>query len=180
MESVSFFQRPMLLLFVYRVVARFRDLASPLPAFETVEFLRGEEDVSPTFNPPAWKARVFLYTRHLGISSKICPAWVAPPSTRLSQHSFPSSLVHSSSFTRLNIPSSGWRYHRGSQFSYINLITPCSRILLEKLIGSQLVKKFHTFYGTRRFITAFTSARHLSLSWVSSIQSLPPSPLPED
>ena len=25
------------------------------------------------------------------------------------------------------------------------------------------------FYGTRRFITAFTSARHLSLSWASSI-----------
>ena len=29
----------------------------------------------------------------------------------------------------------------------------------------QLVKKFPTFYGTRRFITAFTSARHPSLSW---------------
>jgi hypothetical protein len=35
--------------------------------------------------------------------------------------------------------------------------------LLEKLTGSQLVKKFPTFYGTRRFLTAFTSARHLSL-----------------
>jgi hypothetical protein len=30
------------------------------------------------------------------------------------------------------------------------------------------------FYGTQSFITAFTSARHLSLSWVRSIQSLPP------
>jgi hypothetical protein len=29
-------------------------------------------------------------------------------------------------------------------------------------------------------ITAFTSARHLSLSWASSIQSMPPFPLPED
>jgi len=29
--------------------------------------------------------------------------------------------------------------------------------LLEKLIGSQLVKKFPAFYGTRNFITAFTS-----------------------
>jgi hypothetical protein len=28
----------------------------------------------------------------------------------------------------------------------------------EKLTGSQLVKKFPTIYGTRRFITAFTSA----------------------
>jgi len=33
----------------------------------------------------------------------------------------------------------------------------------EKLTGSQPVKKFSTFYGTRRFITAVTSARHLSL-----------------
>ena len=30
--------------------------------------------------------------------------------------------------------------------------------------GSQLVKKFPAFYETRKFITAFTSARHLSLS----------------
>ena len=33
------------------------------------------------------------------------------------------------------------------------LLTPCSRILLKKLTGSQLVKKFPTFYATRRFIT---------------------------
>ena len=49
-----------------------------------------------------------------------------------------------------------------------------SRILLEKLTGSQLVKKFSAFYGTRRFITTFTSARHLSLSRATSIQSVPP------
>jgi hypothetical protein len=52
-----------------------------------------------------------------------------------------------------------------------DLFLPMSRVLLEKLTGSQLVKKFSAFYGTRRFITAFTSARHLSLSWASSIQS---------
>jgi len=52
------------------------------------------------------------------------------------------------------------------------LLTPCSRVLLEKLTGSQLVLKFPAFYGTRRFITAFTRAHHLSLSWTSSIQSL--------
>jgi hypothetical protein len=39
-----------------------------------------------------------------------------------------------------------------------------SRGLLEKLTVSQLVKKFPAFYGTRGFITAFTRARHLSLS----------------
>ena len=33
-------------------------------------------------------------------------------------------------------------------------------------------QNFPAFYGTRRFITAFTSARHLSLSRASSIQSI--------
>ena len=56
------------------------------------------------------------------------------------------------------------------------LLTPWCRVLLEKLTGLQLVKKFPAFYGTRRFITAFTSARHLSLSWSSPIQSTCPQP----
>ena len=56
------------------------------------------------------------------------------------------------------------------------LLTPWSRVLLEKLTGSQQVKKFPAFYGTRRFFTVFTSPRHLSLSWASSIQSIPPHP----
>ena len=56
------------------------------------------------------------------------------------------------------------------------LLTPCTRVLLEKLTGSQLVKKFPAFYGNRRFINPFTSVRHLSLSWASSVQSMPPHP----
>ena len=44
----------------------------------------------------------------------------------------------------------------------------------EKLTSSQLVKKFPLFYGIQRFISTFTSAQHLSLSWASSIQSMPP------
>ena len=47
---------------------------------------------------------------------------------------------------------------------HTKLITPWSRVLLEKLTGSQLIKKFSAFYGTRKFITAFTSVRYLSLS----------------
>jgi hypothetical protein len=35
----------------------------------------------------------------------------------------------------------------------------------KKLIGSQLVKELPALYGTQRFITAFTIAHHLSLSW---------------
>jgi hypothetical protein len=53
---------------------------------------------------------------------------------------------------------------RGVTYLLTYLLTPCSRVLLEKLTGLQLVKKFLAFYGTRRFTTAFTIARHLSLS----------------
>ena len=44
------------------------------------------------------------------------------------------------------------------------LLTPWGTVLLEKLTGPQLVKKFPAFYGTRKFITVLTIARHLSLS----------------
>ena len=47
------------------------------------------------------------------------------------------------------------------------LLTPWCRVLLEKLTGLQIVKKFPAFHGTRRFITVLTSVLHLSLSWVS-------------
>ena len=59
-----------------------------------------------------------------------------------------------------------------------NLLTPWCRALLEKLTGLQLVKKLPAFHGTRRFITALTSVRHLSPSWASLIQSIYPHPTP--
>ena len=60
----------------------------------------------------------------------------------------------------------------------IHLITSLLHgvVLLEKVTGSQLVKKFPTFYGTRRFNTAFIRARHLSLSCATSVQFMPPHP----
>jgi len=48
------------------------------------------------------------------------------------------------------------------------LLTPRSRALHEKLTGSQIVKKFPTFYGTRMFVIVFTTARHLFPSWARS------------
>jgi len=56
------------------------------------------------------------------------------------------------------------------------LLTPWCRVLLEQLTGLQLVKKFPAFHGTRKFITALTTVRHLSLSWASPIQSIYPHP----
>jgi hypothetical protein len=43
-----------------------------------------------------------------------------------------------------------------------NLLAPYSTVLLEKLTGLQLLKNFHAFYGTRRFIIALTSAHHVT------------------
>jgi len=60
------------------------------------------------------------------------------------------------------------------------LLISWGKVLLEKLTSSQLVTKFPAFYGTRRFITAFTSACHLSLSWTVSIHCVPLIPPPED
>jgi len=56
------------------------------------------------------------------------------------------------------------------------LLTPWCRVLLEKLTGLQLVKKFPAFHGTRMFITALTNVRHLSLPWANPIQSMYPHP----
>jgi hypothetical protein len=60
--------------------------------------------------------------------------------------------------------------------SKVKLLKPYCTVLLENPTGSQLVKKFPAFYGTRRFITAFTGVCHLPLSWASSIESIPPHP----
>ena len=56
------------------------------------------------------------------------------------------------------------------------LLTPWCRVLLEKLTGLQLVKKFPAFHGIRWFITALTSVGHMFLSWASPIQSIYPHP----
>ena len=44
-----------------------------------------------------------------------------------------------------------------------------------EVTSSEPVKKFPAFNGTWRFITAFTCAFHLSLSWAKSVHSMPPS-----
>ena len=73
-------------------------------------------------------------------------------------------------------PSSGSSIRSFRLKHQIYLLTPWCRVLVEKLTGLQLVKKFSAFHGNRRFITALTSVRHLSLSWASSIQSTCPHP----
>jgi len=57
------------------------------------------------------------------------------------------------------------------------LLTPWSKVLLEKLTGFQLVKKFPAFYGTRSIhIHCIHNCTPLSLSWACSINSIHPPP----
>jgi len=59
-------------------------------------------------------------------------------------------------------------------YSLTYSLTQWYRVLLEKLTALQQVKEFPAFHRTRRFITALTNVRHLSLSWASPIQSIYP------
>ena len=62
------------------------------------------------------------------------------------------------------------------KYRYIYLLTSWSRVLLENLTGSAASEEIPRIFGTRRFITVLTSARHLSLSSANSIQSSQPPP----
>ena len=53
-----------------------------------------------------------------------------------------------------------------------NLLSPRDTVPLEKLTVAQPVKKFPSFFGAWWFITAFTRARHLTLSSARSIPSI--------
>jgi hypothetical protein len=68
-----------------------------------------------------------------------------------------------------------WRLKSSGLWRWINGFRRFggSRFLVEKPTGPQLIKIFAAFYGSRKFITVFTRAHHLSLSWATSIQSIP-------
>jgi hypothetical protein len=64
--------------------------------------------------------------------------------------------------------------------SKIHCLSPThswSWVLLEEPPIVQPLKNFPEFYGTRRFITVFTRTLHWSLSWASSVQSIPFHPI---
>ena len=93
-----------------------------------------------------------------------------------------SKLAHSKNDKSIKLRRKGNIFHVTLPLTYLltYLLTPWCRVLLEKLTGLQLVKKFPAFHGTRRFITALTTVRHLSLSWASPIQSITHIPPPGD
>ena len=64
--------------------------------------------------------------------------------------------------------------------SHTYLLSLWSRVLIEKLTGPKSVKKFPTFYGTPRLITAFASAPHLTHTEPDRFRPCLHIPLPED
>jgi hypothetical protein len=56
--------------------------------------------------------------------------------------------------------SAGFMYFKNAfpKISDTYLLTPCSRVILEKLTGFAASQEIPRIYGTRKFITAFTSA----------------------
>ena len=57
-----------------------------------------------------------------------------------------------------------------------HILTPWSRVLLEKLTGSAASQEISRIFGIQKFLTVLTSALHLSISWANSIQSPQPPP----
>ena len=117
-------------------------------------------------------ALYFIIARHLMAH----PGIIALPCRWERQQASLLSVTRGSSHSsHVDLSSTGCHVHyKENILNYC--LNPYTRVLLEKLTGSQLVKKFLAFYGTRRFITAFTSASHLAFSWARSIHSMPPHP----
>ena len=90
--------------------------------------------------------------------------WIFIPSV-LSRNSFAERALFSI-FTASHVSDSLLTY----------LLTPWSSVLLEKLTVSAASQEIPRIFGTRRFITVLTSARHMFLSWANSIQSPQPPP----
>ena len=95
----------------------------------------------------------------------------------------PNSTVTNTCSKVLNPPENNFisfflsKFHQLNRFHFYQLtylLTPWCKVPLEQLTGLQLVKKFPAFHGTKRFITALTSVRQLSLSWASPYTHIPP------
>jgi len=78
----------------------------------------------------------------------------------------------------MQLPSSRWtdkiypyfqRIHTGNGDRGVCLKMGWSTVVLCKMTGPQLVKKFPTIYRTRRFTAAFLTARHLFLSQTNPV-----------
>ena len=81
-------------------------------------------------------------------------------------------MPHPSHYSRFYHPNNiGWAVQIIKLLNMYFTPIPC---YLAPLRRTYLPQKLPAFYGTRKFITAFTSSHHQSLSLARSIQSIPP------
>jgi len=99
-------------------------------------------------------------------------SWASPIQSIYPHPTSSRSILILSTHLRLGLPSGVFP----SDYLLTHTLTPRCTVLLQKLFGFQPVEKFPAFHGTRKFVNALTSVRHLSLSWASRIQSAPPHP----
>jgi len=168
-------------------------MTPPPPPKKTPTKKKPPQKKPPPFKPKIPTVRVVLLTQNtvhsLGLlqtvtTGRLLPIHQEPPKCQL-EYEAASQPCTESYWLRLlrrhGIPQSPSSYivtelssHSPSERDVINgqmlgfhILTPWCWVLLDKLTGLQLVKKFPAFHGTRRFITELTSIRHLSLSWAS-------------
>jgi hypothetical protein len=99
-----------------------------------------------------------LKAHHLSLVLMV--QWIPNRSGRVGlQHAIPLLEIEPRSLGSESLSST---LNRLLKFTYLH--NQWSKVLPEKLKRPKLLKKFPAFYGTRRFITVFTRARHLSLS----------------
>jgi hypothetical protein len=80
--------------------------------------------------------------------------------------SCPSRLVTNLFYLEFTIRSCAFMWDLTQDSALLYILNTRNRVLLDKLIVPQLVKKLPAFYGHRRFTAVLTTARHLSLTRV--------------
>jgi hypothetical protein len=108
--------------------------------------------------------RFMLMTNHRGYEAKLLKIQVVWDMTALSFAILHGVIFEDPNPYRLILGSSLASIHNLTSRKPCNLLTPWSRVLLEKLTGFAASQEIPRIYGTRKFITVPTSARHLSLS----------------